>query len=101
MDAELLRDRLRLRDEFTVVGTGHIRETRAEHLHIWPNKRVGQVVDMVTDDHQVADTEGLVDPACSVGDEEILDTEELHHTHREGHLLHRIAFVVVEAPLHT
>ena len=55
---------------------------------------------MVTDDHQITYTEGLVDATSSVGDEEVLDTQELHHTDGEGDLLHRITLVVVEASLH-
>lgn len=55
---------------------------------------------MVADDHQITYAEGLVDTTCGVGDEEVLDTEELHHADGEGDLLHGVAFVVVEAPLH-
>ena len=56
---------------------------------------------MITDDHEVADTEGLVDPPSSIRYEEVLDAEELHDTYGEGHLLHGVPFVVVEATLHT
>ena len=100
VDAELLSDGLSLRDEFAVVRARHIREAWPEHLDVGADERVGEVVDVVADDHQIAYAEGLVDTTCGVGDEEVLDTEELHHTDREGDLLHGVAFVVVEAPLH-
>ena len=98
--AELLSDGLRLRDEFAVIGARHIREAWAEHLDVGADERVGEIVDVVADDHQITYAEGLVDTTCGVGDEEVLDTEELHHADGEGDLLHGVAFVVVEAPLH-
>ena len=60
----------------------------------------GEVVDVVGDNHQVADFEGWVGAAAGVGHEQCLDTQFAHDTDGEGHFLHRIAFVVVEAALH-
>ena len=54
----------------------------------------------VGDDHQVADAERGVDAARGVRHEEVFDTQLLHHAHGEGHLLHRVTLIVVEAALH-
>ena len=55
---------------------------------------------MVGNDHQVAHTERGVDTPRGVRHEEVSDAQLLHHAHGEGHLLHRITLVVVEAALH-
>ena len=55
---------------------------------------------MVGDDHQIAHAERGVDAPRGVRHEEVSDAQLLHHTHGEGHLLHRITLVVVEAALH-
>ena len=55
---------------------------------------------MVGDDHQVAHAERGVDASRSVRDKEVADAQQLHHPHGEGHLLHAVALVVVEAALH-
>jgi len=61
---------------------------------------VGRHVDVVADDHQVADAEGGVDAAGCIGDEEVFDAEAFHHAHGEGHFRHRISFVIVKPSLH-
>ena len=57
-------------------------------------------VDVVGNHHQVANLEGWVHATCSIRDEECLDAQFVHDAHRERHFLHRVAFVVVESPLH-
>ena len=55
---------------------------------------------MVGDDHQVARAERGVDAARGVRYEQEADAQLLHDTDREGHLLHRVALIIVEPPLH-
>ena len=57
-------------------------------------------VDMIGNHHQVANLEARVHATCSVANEERLDAQLVHHTYRERHLFHRIAFIVVETALH-
>ena len=61
---------------------------------------LGEEIDVVGDDHQVAYMEMFVHAARGIGYEEGFDTQFVHHTYGEGHLLHGVAFVIVEAPLH-
>ena len=60
----------------------------------------GEEVYVVGDYHDVAHTEFLVHSAGSIAYEKGIDAEGFHHAHREGHLLHIIAFIVVETSLH-
>ena len=78
----------------------HVREAGPQLGDVTADQRVGHQVDMVGDDHQVAHAERGIDPARSVRHEEVFDAQLLHDAHRESHLLHRVALVVVEAPLH-
>ena len=57
-------------------------------------------VDMVGDNHQVANLEGRVHAACSVRYEECLNAQLVHDTNSESDLLHVIALIVVETSLH-
>ena len=57
-------------------------------------------VDVVGDDHQIADAEVRAHAAGRVRHEERLDAQLVHHALREGDLPHRPSFVVVEATLH-
>jgi hypothetical protein len=57
-------------------------------------------VDMVGDDHQVANLECRIHATCSIRYEEGLDAQFVHDTDREGDLLHVVALIVVETALH-
>ncbi len=86
--------------ELYVVRVCHIGETRSEFFGVGADKRVGHHVDLVFDDHQIAHAVAEVKAAGRIRDEQILNTEKLQHPDGEGDLLHRIAFVEVEAALH-
>ena len=88
-------------DQILVIAVVHIGEARTKLSHILTNQRIGHQVDMVGDDHQIARTERGIDTATCIRHEESLDTEQLHHAHGEGHLLHRVALIVVETTLHS
>ena len=55
---------------------------------------------MVLNEHQIGRTESGVDAAGSIGDDQGSNPQQLHHTHRQGHLLEVIALIIVEASLH-
>ncbi len=55
---------------------------------------------MILDEHDVADRKRRVEAARGIGDDQRVDVEALHDSHGQRHLLHGIAFVVVEAALH-
>ena len=57
-------------------------------------------IDMVGDNHQVANIELRVHTSGGIRDEERLDAQLIHDTDRESHLLHRISLIVMEASLH-
>jgi len=57
-------------------------------------------VDVVGNDHQVANLKGWVHTTCCIRHEEGLDAQFVHHANGERYFLHVIAFIVVEATLH-
>ena len=87
-------------DQQGIVGLVHVGKTRTGGEVLSAQRMLGEEVDMVGDDHQVADLELRVHAAGSIGDEERLDAQLVHDTHREGDLLHRVALIEVEAALH-
>ena len=100
LDILLLGDGGRLGDQLLVVAVVHIRKAGTEFGDVGADQRIGHQVDMVGDDHQVADAERGVDAARSVRYKEVFDAELPHDAHRERHLLHAVAFVIVETALH-
>lgn len=93
-------NRLDVLDKLTVVGAGHIREAGPEGLIVRTDQRVRQHIDMVADDHQIAYMKRLIDASRRIRNEQILHTEQLHHTHGKSDLLHRVSFVIMETSLH-
>ena len=57
-------------------------------------------VDMVGNNHQVANFEGGIHATGSIRDEERLDAQFVHDAYGEGNFLHVVSFIVVETPLH-
>lgn len=57
----------------------------------------GDHVDVVVDDHDVPDAVRRIDASCGIGYHQTADAHQLHHPHGIGNLVHRVAFVVVEA----
>ena len=62
---------------------------------------LGEEVDVVGDNHEVANLEFGVHTSRGIAHEESLDTKFVHHANGERNLLHRVALVVVEASLHS
>ena len=89
-----------LLDEFHVVGLVHVREAGTRREVLSTQRVFREHVDMVGDDHQVANLEGGVHATSGIGHEERLDAQFVHHTDGECHLLHGVALVEVETTLH-
>ena len=87
-------------DELVVVGFVHIREARSGGEVLAAQRVFGEEIDVVGDDHEVANLEGGIHATGSIGDEERLDAQFVHDADGERHLFHGVALVVVEAPLH-
>ena len=100
-DAFLLGDVTCHLDEARAIGIDHCREAGSQFVNVLAVQRMlGEDVDMVGDDHEVAYLEVGVHAARGVGDEDRLDANGFHDAYREGNLLHRVALVIVEAALH-
>ena len=84
-----------------IVDFAHIWETRAKLVDVCANQRTRyKIGNLVFHHHEVASMEIRIQAARSVGEEQDLCS---HHAHQAGgkhHVRHRIAFIVVNAPLH-
>ncbi len=60
----------------------------------------GKEVDMIADDHQVADRKVGVGATRRVGDEQRADAQFAHHADGERYFLHGITLIEVKAALH-
>ena len=87
-------------DQQGIIGLMHIREAWTCGEVLSTKRMLREEIDMISDDHQVADIELGVHTSSGIRHEEGLDAQFVHHAYREGDLLHRVAFVEVEAPLH-
>ena len=87
-------------DEFVVVSFVHVWEAGTCGEVLTTQRMLGEEIDMVSNHHEVANLEGGVHTTGSIRDKERLDAQLVHHTNREGHLLHVIALIVVETALH-
>ena len=79
---------------------GHVEESRAELGHGADDGVHHLEVDVVLDEHEVADAVRRVDAARSVSDNEPLGAELVHHVNREGDLLRGVALVGMQPALH-
>ena len=83
-----------------VVGFAHVGEAGTGGEILAAQGMLGEKVDVVADEHDVADVEIGVHASGGVADEEGLDAEFVHHPYGEGDGLHVVPFVIVEASLH-
>ena len=87
-------------NQLRVVGLVHVGEARSGGEVLAAKRMLGEQVDVVGDDHDVADEELGIHASGGVAHEERLDAQLVHHAYGERHFLHRVALVVVEAALH-
>ena len=83
-----------------IISLMHIWETWACGEILTTQRMLREEVDMVGDDHNVANLKGGIHTTGSIRDEQRLDAQLIHHTDREGHILHGIAFIKMESALH-
>ena len=96
LDAFFLSDVAGLLQKCLVVGFVHIRETGTRR-EVWPVERMfWQEVDVVGDEHEVANFKFRIHTSRGVADEEVFDAQFIHDTDRESHLLHVVAFIIME-----
>ena len=55
---------------------------------------------MIADQHDISNFLIWIQSAGSIGNEETFNPQLLHNTHRKGHFLHGIAFVVMKSAFH-
>ena len=87
-------------DQQRIISAVHVGKARTRGEVLTTKRMLWEEVDMIGDHHQVADIEPRVHATCCIRYEKGLDAQFVHDTHGEGYLLHRVALVVVEAPLH-
>ena len=84
-----------------VVGVGHVAEAGPELREVFPAQRRRVIeLDVVGDQHEIADTEAAVDAAAGVGDQQGRNAQQPRHPHRIGRLLGGIALIAMEPALH-
>ena len=84
----------------SVVGLAHIGEAGAGGEVLAAQRVFGEEIDVIGDEHHVADAHFGSKAARSVGNKEGFDAQFVHDANGESHLLHVITLVVVETSLH-
>ena len=109
MQRKALRPRRRLRErtQFHRICLGHIEEAQPRLRRISKARLIGanqrieaQVVDVIGQQHQVANLIMGMDTARSIGQNDRLQPQQPQHPHGKGHLLRRVSLVVMHPPLH-
>ena len=91
---------IRLADKLFIVRLAHVREARAIRNIPAVQRMFGEEIDVIGDNHQVADFKIGIRTAAGIRNKQGLDTQFPHYTYREGHFLHGISLIEVEASLH-
>ena len=86
--------------ELLVVCLVHVREARTGREVLATQWMLWEEVDVVVDNHQVADLELWVHTSRGIAYEESLDAQLEHHALREGYFLHIISLIEVESAFH-
>ena len=101
LDAFLLGNLVGKVAELMGICFVHIRETRTGRKVLAVQWMLREEVDMVVDDHEVANLERRVHATRSVAYEEGLDAQLIHHSLWEGYFLHVVALIEMEAAFHS
>ena len=87
--------------QMRVVHLRHVWKPRAPLIDVRSDKGiVAGKIDVVRDNHNIADIKPRIDSASSIGQYEGLDSQQLHDSHRESDFLHAVPFIVVKSSLH-
>ena len=98
-DAPLGGDGAGLGEQPAVVSLAHVGEAGPDGQVLAAKGVLGQQIDVVRDQHQVADAKLRVRAARGVAHEERVDAQGVHDADGESDLAHGVALVVVETPL--
>ena len=88
-------------DQRQVVRFVHVRETWARREVLAAKRMLWEQVEVVGDNHEVANLELRVHTSGGIADEEGLDAQLVHDANREGYLAHGVPLIEVEAALHS
>jgi len=86
--------------KFPVVNLGHIRKTGPKSLVVQASQGINShAIQMIGDQHQAAGRHIEVEAAGSVGEDQVLYTQQPERPDWQYDLRHLIAFVIVKSPL--
>ena len=88
------------RNQFVVVSLVHIRKAGARREIPSVQRMFREHIDVVSDDHQVANPELWIHTSGGIGNEQRLDAQFVHHPNRKGNFFHPISFIEMETPFH-
>ena len=88
------------RNQFVVVSLVHIRKAGARREIPSAQRMFREHIDVVSDDHQVANLELRTHTSGSIGNEQRLDAQFVHHPNRKGNFFHPISFIEMETSFH-
>ena len=100
LNAFFLSNLVSFTNQFLIICFAHIREAWTIRNILATKRMFGEVVDMIGDNHQVADFKSFVCTTAGVGNKQRFDAQLTHYTYRESHFLHGITFIIMETPLH-
>ena len=100
LNAFFLSNLVSFTNQFLIICFAHIREAWPIRNILATKRMFGEVVDMIGDNHQVADFKSFVCTTAGVGYKQCFDAQLTHYTYRESHFLHGITFIIMETPLH-
>lgn len=86
--------------QFGIVRFVHIREARACGEVLAAKRMLREAVDVVGDDHDVANVEFRVHTARCVAYKKHFYAQFIHHAYGECYILHGVSFIEMEASLH-
>ena len=102
LDAVAGSNLVSLGNEARRIGIAHVGEASTQLFVVLATQGViGEEVDVVSDDHDIAHFEVGVHTTGSIRHEESLHAHSLEYTHGESNLFHVVTFVEVEATLHS
>ncbi len=88
--------------QFRVVCIAHIGETASKRVFVLPDERISaHKVDMVFNQHNIADRKRRIDAASRIGENQNFHTEPPHGANRQKNIRHIVPLVKMEPPLHT
>ena len=86
--------------QFLIVRLVHVGKTRPGREVLPAQWMFREEINVVRNDHKVANFELRIHSACSITHEECLDAQLVHNPHRERHFFHVVALIEMETPLH-